>query len=506
MENKLTAGLQSHIRTLEESGLVDETWYLERYKDAVILNLGAAEHYLRIGAELLRDPSPAFNTAYYVTANPDVADSGMNPLLHYIHYGRMEGRRCVPAASSDRIRSPFMTLAGAEKARKGLILLDSLAGLKSKNPARKTVLVCAHAAGQKLFGGERSLLDVVDGLSALSYNVIVTMPSAGNADYVQALRERSIEVLFFRYGWWRKGIPLNEHVVAMFARIIAGHAVDAVHANTILLREPLVAAKRMGIPSVAHVRELITHDVALCETIGEEPQAIVAKVLDSADWIVANSEATADCFAKPGSTLVVRNTIEADSFDIAPPVSSDTIRVALISSNLPKKGILDFVQVAQLLETRLPNVQFVLIGPDNDHTRLLKQRQAAGELPPNIVFAGYRHSPIEAMEEADIVLNLSHFQESFGRTVLEAMSARRPVVVYAWGALPELVQEGETGFIVPFRNVAAVAGRLEELCRDSVRIRTMGEAARMRALMLYAKPHYIQSLQAAYDRVFMSTA
>lgn len=500
------ANLLNHVRTLEASGLVDAQWYLDHHRDVGLLKLGAAEHYLRIGARLLRNPSPAFDTGYYLSTYPDVAASGKNPLLHYIIYGRNEGRRCVPVATGPAEVGDPIGAAGHPAMLEPSIQVSRRGGLKARDPARKTVLVCAHVAGQKMFGGERSLLDVVDGLSELAYNVIVAMPGAGHADYVQALRERAVEVLSFRYSWWRKDVPVNEPVVATFAHIIAEHAVDAVHANTIMLREPLIAARRMGIVAVAHVRELIAHDVALCEMIGEEPQAIIAQLLGGADWIVANSEATARSFAKAGATQVVPNTIDAGAFDIEPPDASHIVRVALISSNLPKKGILDFIEVAQLLEKRVPNARFVLLGPDNEQIKALKEKQAAGDLSPHIVFAGYRHNPIDAVAEADIVLNLSHFQESFGRTVLEAMAARRPVVVYDWGALPELVRDGETGFIAPFRDVETIADRVEELCRDPSRIRAMGEAARQRALAMYDKPHYIQRLRAAYDGIFSPSA
>lgn len=485
---------KKQIHALGASGLVDEQWYLDRYRDVGLLELGAAEHYLRIGAHLQRDPGPKFNTAYYLAEHADVAAAGLNPLLHYIAHGRKEGRSCVPEGKLCDLK--------VQGATESSLPVRSTAGLRSRDPEAKTILVCAHVAGPKLFGGERSLLDVVEGLSALGYNLVVVLPGAGHVDYFQALREHSVAVLSFRYAWWRKDVEVSESVVAAFARIIEEHAVDAVHANTIMLREPLLAARRMGIPAVAHVRELITHDVALCETIGEEPQEIVEKVLEGADWVMANSKATARCFAKQDATQVVHNTVEAKSFDIAPPCGSDTIRVGLISSNLPKKGIFDFIEVAQILEHKLPDVRFVLIGPDNDHTALLKQRQAAGELSPHLVFAGYRHSPVDAISEVDIVLNLSHFQESFGRTVLEAMAGRRPTVVYDWGALPELVREGETGHIVPFRDIAAVAARLEELCTNPDRVRSMGAAARERMLALFDRPHFIQSLRVAYDGIF----
>lgn len=489
----------SELKEILNSGLVDEHWYLNNYKDVALLGMGASEHYLRVGARLLRNPGPGFDTKYYLASNADVSASGRNALLHYIQYGRMEGRRCLP---------PVATAIGVLPVRprtRKQIPVRSMLGQKDFDANRKTVLVCAHVAGQQVFGSERSLLDVLDGFAEIGFNVVVTTPG-GAGPYIASLRARSVEVLSFKYGWWGRDKPLDESVVSEFARIIAERGIDAVHVNTIMLRESLAAARRMAVPAVVHARELITHDVALCERIGEEAVQIVEHVKNSADWIIANSEATARCFETDGRTRVVPNTVDDALFDLALPSPGLRIRVVLVSSNLPKKGIHDFVQVAGLLAERLPNAEFVLVGPDNAHIDRLREQQAKGECTSNLSFGGYCESPGQAMQQADIVLNLSHFQESFGRTVLEAMAAGRPVVVYDWGALPELVVDGTTGFVVPYRDTVAVADRVESLCADIARMRSMGHAARSRAAEFYMKPKYVQQLDSAYQDIFSDNA
>ena len=493
----------SDLAKLEASDLFDAEQYLALYPDVSALGLRAAAHYLRIGAKLLRNPGDGFDTAYYLASNADVARSGLNPLLHYLAHGRSEGRPCRPSnptlPAPDTDNTPRARIAAQAT-------YQEFPGLKAPISGAKTVMVCAHASGEHLFGGERSLLDILDGVGASGYNVVVTTPDGSNGDYLRALQERSTAVVAFRYGWWRSNSTVVEHVVAMFASVIAKHGVDAVHANTIMLREPLVAARRLGIPAVVHVRELIANDAALLELIGVPADRIVEQVIESADWIIANSQATARSFTRAGAIHVIPNTIDTDAFDIEPPGHELLLRVAIVSSNLPKKGVMDFIEVARLCLSDLPNARFLLIGPDNEHTARLKLMQKAGRMPANVLFAGYREHPAEAMAEADVVLNLSHFQESFGRTVLEAMAARRPTIVYDWGALPELVVHGQTGFVVPFRSVAAVVGKLKVLYDDRNRLREMGEAARKRTLALYGKNHYAGHIEAAYERIFDSHA
>jgi Glycosyltransferase len=82
----------------------------------------------------------------------------------------------------------------------------------------------------------------------------------------------------------------------------------------------------------------------------------------------------------------------------------------------------------------VPSARFLIIGPETPDTTALEKDQREGRGPKNIKFLGYRKTSREVMAEANVVLNLSHFAESFGRTVAEAMAARRPVIAYNWGA------------------------------------------------------------------------
>lgn len=205
-----------------DSGLFDPNWYLARNEDVKLLGMDPLEHYLWLGLRLRRSPGPQFDCDQYLRTYEDVARQSYNPLLHYLRYGRNEGRQAfeVPGAK-----------ALASQNREGM---RRDAGGLAKRQGRPVVLLCSHVAGNKLFGGERSLLDMLDGLNALDFNVVVTVPGAGNPDYLAKLRENSIATYVMPYGWWRDGVPVNDAVIAKFARIIAAEAVDVVHTNTIV--------------------------------------------------------------------------------------------------------------------------------------------------------------------------------------------------------------------------------------------------------------------------------
>lgn len=94
------------VKVVADSELFDAAWYLARYRDAGIMNMDAAEHYIRLGARLQRDPGPNFSTAFYLITYVDVAQAGVNPLWHYIAHGRAEGRRVAPCHYYLQPRAP----------------------------------------------------------------------------------------------------------------------------------------------------------------------------------------------------------------------------------------------------------------------------------------------------------------------------------------------------------------------------------------------------------------
>ncbi|NUB46525.1 glycosyltransferase [Fertoebacter nigrum] len=480
---------------LEASGLFDADWYAETYPDVAFAGMDPVDHFLWLGQRLGRSPGPGFDAAAYLARYHDVARSAMGPVLHYIRYGRKEGRVAQPvrlwepALRDDVLRQPRVT---------------RLQGQVPRVAGQRTVLLCAHVVGDTLYGSERSLFDMIDGLRAIGCNVIVTVPVNRNAAYVALLQTRCVAVLELAYGWWRAEVPVDEALVAAFARILADERIDILHANTIMLREPLIAARRLGLPAIVHARELIRHDAELQQMIGLDAASIVTAVWSRCDRVIANSQATADCFAMPGRRPhVVYNTADLATLTALPgPRLGGPLRVGMIGSNVPKKGLADFTAVAAAVAARGSGrgaeAEFVLIGPRHQHTEAVEEAVRSGTLPASLRVAGYRNTPAEAMAEVDLVLSLSQFQESFGRTVLEAMAAARPVIVYDHGAPPELLRDGQTGHVVPFGDTAAVAERICALAADRKALLVMGLKARDHAAAAFGAAAYAQAMGAAY--------
>lgn len=88
----MTEEQERDAQVIRNSGLFDSNWYLQRYADVAQSGTEPVRHYVENGARELRDPGPGFSTRAYVKAYPDVLVAGHNPLVHYLKFGRAEGR------------------------------------------------------------------------------------------------------------------------------------------------------------------------------------------------------------------------------------------------------------------------------------------------------------------------------------------------------------------------------------------------------------------------------
>ncbi len=459
------------------STLFDPGWYLTRYIDLQQTPIEPLLHYWECGAAEGRDPGPDFSTSGYLRRCPDVAVQSIHPLAHFLREGQRQGYSALPVWEGERV---YLN--------------------------QPTVMLCAHQAGSTLFGAERSFIDVLDAFGKLNWNVVVTLPEAKNAAYEQAILQRCCALAVLPYGWWQVGRPPVASTVSHFEALIHRYSVAAVHGNTAVLHEPYVAAKRAGIPSLVHVRELPKHDAALCELLGAAPEEVVTQVHAQADVIIANSQCVDEAFTLPSGVpiCVVPNTIDMPPLLSLPPVRFKPgervggVRVGMLSSNVAKKGIEDIEAMARHLQSLAPFAVVVLYGTRTPEVEKLLSRQRQGRAPANIHFAGYVERPEQALAELDIVVNLSRFQESFGRTVLETMAAGRPVVAYRWGALGELVVDGETGYLVPYGEPYAAAKQVALLAAAPAQCRRFGQAAQRRAETYFSPAELVAALAKAY--------
>lgn len=423
--------------------------------------------------------------------------------------GYLEATSSVISAYNGIKNTSNTTMSSLEQTPKNIKYIKSFSpprlpdywqGEATLNKDQPTVLLCAHISGHQLFGGERSFLDVMKTLKRLGFNIIVSLPSSNNKNYIAMVCEHAHAIYSFPYAQWTLNREADSRLTLQFADIIAKHNISIVYSNTIVLVEPAAAARKMGRISITHIRELITLDDSLRERIGLPIQDIIKSVFERYDFGIANSAATEKVFSRMNKTFYAPNAVDYREIS-TPNVISQKIKFGIVSSNIPKKGISDFIEVAVICQDLINEAEFVIVGPDNPHTAIWKNEIASGKLPNNIKFVGYRESPRQAIAEINVLLNLSQFAESFGRTVAEAMAAKRPVIAYEWGALPELVLHEKNGYLAPFGDVNSVANYVRKIVTDRRLINKLGSCGFKYITNNFSHDALFNKLSAAFSSI-----
>jgi glycosyltransferase involved in cell wall biosynthesis len=118
---------------------------------------------------------------------------------------------------------------------------------------------------------------------------------------------------------------------------------------------------------------------------------------------------------------------------------------------------------------------------------------------------GYQEDVAPWYAICDVVV-LTSASEGTPVTIIEALAAGRPVVATRVGGVPDVVEEGETGFLVRPRDTHALAERLEILARDPERRAAMGAAGRERTLDRYAGERLVADMDSLYRELLDTTS
>jgi glycosyltransferase involved in cell wall biosynthesis len=142
--------------------------------------------------------------------------------------------------------------------------------------------------------------------------------------------------------------------------------------------------------------------------------------------------------------------------------------IVQISWIIPQKGIPDLLEVAKIVVARDQNAHFIIVGEGPYREQYMKQAREMG-LDDNVTWTGLITDPFGegVFDAADVVCQFSHWEELFGWMIAEAMAYKKPIVATRVGGIPELVADGESGYLVARDDPTAAAEKLQSLLRDS---------------------------------------
>jgi glycosyltransferase involved in cell wall biosynthesis len=166
----------------------------------------------------------------------------------------------------------------------------------------------------------------------------------------------------------------------------------------------------------------------------------------------------------------------------------------------PVKDQATFLRAARRVRERVPEAAFVLAG---EGALVGHYRALAAELglEGHAFFTGRCARVAELLSVSDVCVLSSRGVEGFSNSITEYMAAARPVVATDVGGAAEAVAEGETGYVVPPGDDAAMAARIAELLTDPVRAREMGERGLRRVREEFSCEAQLARVEALYARL-----
>jgi len=328
----------------------------------------------------------------------------------------------------------------------------------------------------------------------------------GFAERVTFHEVSTIEYPLFEQSPYALALAVKQHEVALRENLDLMHVHYAIpHAATAWLAKQMMRPQR----ELKVVTTLHGTDITL---VGQDPSyfTITKFSIEQSDAVTAVSaylrDETYRAFGCSGCTIdVIPNFIALA--DYHPATDAATCRRALappghavlvhVSNFRPVKRVADVVRIFEGVRSAMPaTLVFVGDGPDRDAAQQDVDR--AG-LKKDVRFLGKVDNVADVLRGADLFL-LPSQSESFGLAALEAMACAVPVVASRAGGIPEVVEDGTTGFLADVGDVKTMTERAVTLLRDKALHERMRTAAADRALD-FASEKVVPQYERLYQQV-----
>jgi len=257
------------------------------------------------------------------------------------------------------------------------------------------------------------------------------------------------------------------------------------------------AARLAGVPVV------IGSQRQLGDLLSRSKSRAQAAIFSLCDAVICNSNAAAERLIEQGvkrsCVVVIGNGLPDDFFlEVAPamPRRAGILRVGMIARmNSRSKNHDLFLRAAAHLCSRLPYLEFLVVGDGPLRSELERQAEALG-LKSQVLFIGERKDIPAMLASLDVCVQPSS-SESLSNVILESMAAGLPVVASRVGGNPELIAE-ERGILVAPNDDRALADAIERLLRDPAMRAEFGMSAKR-----FARKHFtLEHIRQRYEQLY----
>ncbi|NCQ30706.1 MAG: glycosyltransferase family 1 protein [Armatimonadetes bacterium CG_4_10_14_0_8_um_filter_66_14] len=373
--------------------------------------------------------------------------------------------------------------------------------------------VC-HVITRMIVGGAQlNTLQTVLGQMAAGHEVaLVCGPQTGPEGQLRDRARAEGVDLRVVSSLWRELSPAKDaRIVVDLVQLLRQLRPDLVHTHS--SKAGIVgrwAAKIARVPHVVHtVHGFSFHDYAGGRDLYLTLERLTARCADRLIFISEPLRRLAQerGVGRPEQYAVVPSGIDLgpfrqpDVFDLSEPVGfpPDGLIVGTVARLVDGKGHSQILEMAPTILEQVPEAQFVFVGAGPLQAELERQSQRIG-LEGRVRFLGLRQDVPHLLRHFDVFL-LPTLWEGMGRVFLEAQAAGVPVVANRVEGVTDVVQHGETGFLVNPGETDAMAAHVVRLLMDSELRRTMGEAGRAFVDERFSDRTMVARIGQVYDEV-----
>lgn len=307
----------------------------------------------------------------------------------------------------------------------------------------------------------------------------------------------------------RRDLPVARRI----ASIIREQRVDLVHHNDNPRgdRASIIAARLAGVPQIGHVRFLADYFKPV--------DWVLSRFVDYFVYMsLAIERQYRNAVGVPGEKgRVVYDPFDFESLGNGGRSAADVRRefgigdqdpvVANVGRLVPWKGQDVFLEAMARVVPNFPDIRILIVGGEGrgrdgrDYMRRLQELAAGPGLADQVIFTGFRKDVPAILAASNVIVHSSLEPEPFGRIVVEAMAAGRPVVATDAGGVPEIIDHGSTGVLVPPGDPQRMANAVQGLLRDPEGTRELARRGQVAARKRFSPERFADALHGIYETI-----
>nr|CAI33769.1 putative glycosyl transferase [Streptococcus pneumoniae] len=371
-------------------------------------------------------------------------------------------------------------------------------------------------AGAEMYGADKVLLELIKGLNPQEFEAHIILPNDGVL--VEALRQVGAQVSVLDYPILRrkyfnpKGIleylKFYRRYSQKIAQYVRENGIDLVHNNTTAVLEGIYLKRKVKLPLIWHVHEIIVKPKAISDFINFLMGRYADKIVTVSQAVASHVKQSP--FIKEGQVQVIYNGVDNAIYH---PMQSSAVRekfgipedalvIGMVGRVNAWKGQGDFLEAVTPILEHNPNSVAFLAGSafagEEWRVEELESKISKSSVASQIKRIEYYEHTAELYNMFDIFVLPSTNPDPLPTVVLEAMACGKPVVGYRHGGVSEMVVEGTNGLLAIPGQSQELSDAILELVSDPEKRLQFGQASVRRQGESFSLESYIRSFSELY--------